>query len=349
MVSLRPAPSDSAICAKCGHENLYFSVRCTRCGSALATALHLLPGEAERPVIGGELAIGTLIGRGAFSSVHRVWNGEQALAVKLFARHSKAVKCHFQREVAALRRIEHAGVARLVGAGHLGDHAWIVMPEYRGPTLRAMLDAAIDSPSGDVEGGPLGLDTTLQIARGLASALEAIHERGFVHRDLKPENVVITTEGPVLLDFGFADRRSTSGLSERASRIAGTLPYIAPEHLAGARAEAEADLFSLGCVLFEMLAGFAPFGDTGVVRAVLEGRPGALPEEIPSEVAALAFALLDREPAARPKSAARWLRDLTETFCGRRAARPSLPGSARTTRTPRRYSRSPEALRTSAL
>lgn len=323
MERTRSASDEPGVCGKCGHENLFHSVRCTRCGALLDLA-----GRAS-PAPRGSLD--RVIGRGAFSTVYGVATARGALAVKVYGRSDRASRDHVVREVAALTRVEHARVARLVGAGHVGLSIYLTMPLYEGPTLRALLDGAA------ARRARIDLGAALAIARGLASALDAVHERGFVHRDVKPGNVIVTADGPVLIDFGFAERRARGPHRAEPSpcRVAGTLPYIAPEHLAGMRADREADLFSLGCVLYEMLSGRAPFGDEHVVRAILDGRPGPLPRDVPEEVADLTLALLHRDPAARPKSAGRWLRDLTDRV-GRprvasRGAPSGLPRSARTT------------------
>src|SRR5262249_44716079 len=144
------------------------------------------------------------------------------------------------------------------------------------------------------------------------AAVERAHCHGVVHRDLKSANVIITREGQVkVLDFGLASRVAaadteiltrTRTLDPSAGSIAGTLPYLAPELLRGGGADKRTDVWALGVTLFEMAAGQLPYrGSSGleITAAILEGRPRALPPNLPVGLRAIIGRCLARDPTHR--------------------------------------------------
>ena len=153
------------------------------------------------------------------------------------------------------------------------------MPHLDGQTLAARL-----------EKGPLPLDQALKIVVEIADALDKAHRQGIIHRDLKPANIMLTKAGSKLLDFGLAKLRtkdgpiSMSGMTRMATRapetahgtILGTVQYMAPEQVEGKEADARSDIWALGAVIYEMVAGTRPFqGDTpaSVIGAILKDEP----------------------------------------------------------------------------
>jgi tetratricopeptide (TPR) repeat protein len=174
-----------------------------------------------------------------------------ALKVRTFASQDRV---RLMREVRALRRLHHPGVARLVAHGMDGDVAWIAMEYVDGETLRAR----------DARGwAAVGRHPAwMPLFRRLCEALAHVHEHGIAHGDLKPENIVIAAGGqPVLVDFGFAAR-----LADPVGRVllgdtagtAGTPAYMAPEQLAGHEPDVRTDLWSLGAILHELATGAPP-------------------------------------------------------------------------------------------
>jgi serine/threonine protein kinase len=209
------------------------------------------------------------------------------------------IRERFLQEAKAAASLDHPNICTVYGVDQAADgQLVIVMPCYDGETLRSKIDR-----------GPLpvaeALDYTAQIASGLSHA----HAAGIVHRDIKPANVMVTREGQVkILDFGIAklaDARLT-----RSGMVLGTYAYMSPEQAGGEPVDLRSDLWSLGVVLYEMLAGFAPFrGESGrsVLGAILRLQPTALSglrTDVPPEVDAFVMRLLAKEPEDRPASAA---------------------------------------------
>jgi serine/threonine-protein kinase len=270
------------------------------------------------------------IGSGGFSDVFRAESGSgKRVALKLF-RNELADSIdleRYRREVQTLR-IEHPNIIRYLDSGEVtiaGEQRhWLVMEYVEGETLKKQLKAV---------GGKLSPVRARAIARQVALGLEALHAEGVVHRDLKPGNIHLGSDDVVrLLDFGVVSLLDTTTITLIPP---GTLAYAAPEQL---RAEScvSIDLYALGVVLYEMLAGRRPFRgtDAEVYGAILQEEPEpvrAHNPEVPFELDALVMRLLEKEPIKRPASA----REVAE------ALRPQIavaePGAA-----PRRYDRSLE-------
>ncbi|MDX2121383.1 MAG: serine/threonine-protein kinase [Gemmatimonadota bacterium] len=214
----------------------------------------------------------------------------------------------FLREIALISRLSHPRVARLLDYGEGDWLLWYVMEYHAGPTLRQHLERA----------RKLSLSDVVHIAHDLCAALDAAHALGIVHRDVKPENVVLAPEGAVLVDFGIAKAVADAG-SDRLTRsgfAVGTSTYMSPEQISGTDSvDARADLYALGCVLFECLAGRPPFDDpfedlvltkhqTAPIPDLLQFRPDAPVELVKVVLRALAKQPADRWPSARAMDAA---------------------------------------------
>ncbi|MBL8115701.1 MAG: serine/threonine-protein kinase, partial [Acidobacteria bacterium] len=180
----------------------------------------------------------------------------------------------FEQEARAVALLSHPNLLAIHDVGRHEGRLYAVMELLEGQTLLERLEA-----------GPIPLRKTLDWALQLAQGLAAAHDRGIVHRDLKPENVFITRDGHVkILDFGLA--RTLSG--DRPSRltgpglVVGTMGYMSPEQLKGMEVDGRADIFSFGCVLYEMLAGREAFRretDAETIAAVLKEDPPEIPAE----------------------------------------------------------------------
>ena len=172
----------------------------------------------------------------------------------------------FLREIAYLKRIEHPGIARLLEYGESDFLVFYVMVFVEGPTLREQLDKA----------RRVSVNDTLIIASGLLDALSHAHGVGIVHRDVKPENIVLSPEGPVLVDFGIARAVAEAGTDRltKSGFAIGSSSYMSPEQIRGEEdIDLRTDLYSVGCVLFESLTGRAPFAaprEEQVLRMHLE-------------------------------------------------------------------------------
>ena len=165
----------------------------------------------------------------------------------------------FLREAKAAAAVDHPYVCKVLEVGEAEGRAFMVLEHVEGPTLRDRIAR-----------GPLPLADAVRLTTEIAEALEEAHERGIVHRDLKPSNVMITAGGHVkVVDFGLARQivQPTDGTSQeqtlsaltRAGATPGTPGYMSPEQLRSEPADVRSDLFALGIVLFEMLAGAHPF------------------------------------------------------------------------------------------
>jgi len=225
--------------------------------------------------------------------------GGQRVAVKLLRNPQGAGEARFQREARLLEELGHPRIVRYVAHGALPSGVpYLVMEWLDGEDLSRTLARS-----------RLGVDDSVQIARGVAEALGAAHARGIVHRDLKPSNVFLEHGSPgqvKLLDFGIAWPGAETRLT-RTGALIGTPAYMAPEQARSAGViDARADVFALGCVLFECLAGEPPFrGDhvMSVLAKVLCDEPPSLSDlrgDVPEALAALCARMLAKAPAARP-------------------------------------------------
>jgi eukaryotic-like serine/threonine-protein kinase len=177
----------------------------------------------------------------------------------------------FLREIRLVSQLDHPNIGRLLDSGECDWLVYYVMPYVEGPSLKAYLTRY----------GRLSLSDTLRSARDLLQALGHAHERAIIHRDVKPDNIMLAPTGVVLLDFGIARAIEVSG-SERLTRsgiAVGTSSYMSPEQIAGAQdIDYRSDLYSLGCVLFECLAGRPPFQHQSEVAVLQMHRNNEAPD-----------------------------------------------------------------------
>src|SRR5437763_3588714 len=227
----------------------------------------------------------------------------RAVALKLPLRHSvtdAAARRRFLREGRAAGALDHPNVCAVHEVGETDDgHLYIAMALCLGETLKACL----------AREGPLPVERAVDIARAIARGLAAAHDAGVVHRDVKPGNVMLLPDGSVkVLDFGLALVRDLDLSASRTT--AGTVAYMAPEQIRGEPLDARADLWALGVVLYEMLAGRRPFGgehDAAITYAIVHEEPTALADtrdDVPPAVADVVRALLSKDSARRPATAA---------------------------------------------
>ncbi len=283
----------------------------------------------------GELA------SGASGTVYRALQEElgRVVAVKMLAAglfDEAETLARFVREAKLQARLSHPSLLGLFDAGVQAGHPYLVVEYVEGGSLRDRLARPL-SPFEAVRIGE-------SIARGLAHA----HAAGIVHRDLKPENVLLTADGQVkVADFGLAKVVTGSQTFQSASGLVlGTPGYLAPEVMEGRPATAAADLYALGVILFEMLAGRGPFEAedlAGLLVAQSRGTVVRLEDLVPSvlpSLATLVHCCLEREPGNRPASASevaetagtilRWL-DETASTGGERPLETQSPASRRET------------------
>jgi serine/threonine-protein kinase len=208
----------------------------------------------------------------------------------------------FLREIAFLSDIDHPRIGRLIDYGESEWLIYYVLAFVEGPTVRDHLARVRRASLSDTE----------RIAADLLEALEYAHGKGIVHRDVKPENIVLSADGAVLLDFGIARAIAQSGTDRltRSGFAVGTSTYMSPEQVQGLTdIDERSDLYSLGCVLFECLAGRPPFladREELVLRMHLDSRAPAIGEfraDVPERLATLVDRALEGRREFRWQSA----------------------------------------------
>jgi serine/threonine protein kinase len=224
----------------------------------------LTPGDPRR--IGGYRLLGRL-GSGGMGRVYLGRSrGGRMVAVKLVhaeLAHDPKFLRRFRREVEAARRVGGEWTAPVLDADTESATPWVATGYVPGPTLSETVERH----------GPLPESTVLALASGLARALQAIHACDLVHRDLKPSNVLVTIDGPRVIDFGIV--RSADSVTTRAGALIGSPPFMSPEQARGAELTPASDVFSLGSVLAYAATGHRPFGSGAghPGQAGPEGRP----------------------------------------------------------------------------
>jgi eukaryotic-like serine/threonine-protein kinase len=241
----------------------------------------------------------------------------------------------FEREAQLLASLNHPGIAAIYGVEHSDKTPVLVLELVEGVTLADRLAA-----------GPLALDDVLRVAQQMAIALEAAHEKGVVHRDLKPANIMVTDRGQVkVLDFGlakmlepegdstpFANLPTMSLRATRAGEILGTAAYMSPEQARGRALDRRTDVWSFGCVLFEMLTGASPFSAStasDIIAAILKREPewNGLPADTPRSIERLLKRCLVKDQALRLRDMGDAQLEIADALDGTPAERPGVVSS----------------------
>jgi serine/threonine-protein kinase len=276
-------------------------------------------------VLADRYRIDALIGEGGMGKVYAAEHVlmRKRVAVKVLHRELTSVPevvARFEREAMAAANIEHSNVAAATDFGKLADGAVFLVLEFvQGKSLRD-----------EIAEGPFQVDRALHVTRQIAAALAAAHAQGIVHRDLKPENVMLVEKGGEpdfvkVLDFGIAkvpigEVPAAAGGAPitKAGMVFGTPEYMAPEQALGQNVDGRADLYALGVILFEMLAGVRPFtsqSQVGILGQQLSKPPPTFAERapgiiVPPAAEQVTHKLLQRESAQRFQSAAELLQTI---------------------------------------
>ena len=256
--------------------------------------------------LGTGWSITSELGTGATSRVYIATRAEgERIVVKVMKSGAAAAERsqYFLLEMQVLQKMSHPNVVRITDAGEAQGVLFFTMPFIEGETIRQRLMRDGAFPMGDAIRG----------ARDIALALGHVHSHGVVHRDVKPENILLAPNGAVLLDFGHARApllMPTADSLDGRKYIIGTANYISPEQVTGRRvADSRSDIYSLGCVLLEMLTGQLPFAASSpresMQRRLDEPPPEvrAVRPDVPGELARVLGRALMVDPAARYMSA----------------------------------------------
>lgn len=283
-------------------------------------------GDGDPRQIGGYRLLGRL-GTGGMGHVHLARSDRgRTVAVKLVREElasQEEFRARFRHEVAAARRVGGPWTAPVLDADTESTVPWLATGYVAGPSLRQVVGR---------DYGPLPERSVRILAAGLAHALQDIHAAGLVHRDLKPANVLLTIDGPRVIDFGIAralDAAADGGLT-RAGTLLGSPGFMAPEQVRGDRITPACDIFCLGSVLVYAATGRMPFGTTQTGAHVLmfrvaEEEPDL--EGIPAALASLVRDCMRKDPAARPGLAEVLRRTgVQDTVADGRLHEPWLPG-----------------------
>ena len=278
-------------------------------------------------VLGGRYQVEARIGAGGMAEVYRGFDPvlSRTVAIKVllpqFARDTSFVE-RFRREAQAAARLNQPNIVGVYDTGSDDGTQYIVMEFIEGRTLAEFM-ATGRKPT------PV---QAAEISQKIASAIAAAHAQGVIHRDIKPGNVMVTRDGTVkVMDFGIA-RVLGPETAPQTSAVLGTASYLSPEQAQGGPVDARTDIYSLGAVLYELLAGRPPFmGDTPVAVAYKQVNetpafPSTLNPDVPARLDAVVMKALSKNPSNRYQTADEFSKDLGRVIAGQEVeATPLMP------------------------
>ena len=275
----------------------------------------------------GAFEIVEIIGRGGMGVVYlaRDTKLDRSVAIKTMPPEllgDSTARMRFRREAKLLASLNHPNIAVIHEIIEQDDAGYLVLEYIPGKTLTERIAHK-----------PVKLEEALSIGRQIAEAISAAHEKGVVHRDLKPGNIKITPDGRVkVLDFGLAKARATEGKSPditatEPGRVIGTPAYMSPEQARGKDTDHRTDIWSFGCIMYEMLSGHLPFeGETATdtLARVIEREPDwdALPQSTPTNISVLLRRCMEKDPQQRLGDISHVALEIRETLSGSALAVP---------------------------
>jgi beta-lactam-binding protein with PASTA domain/tRNA A-37 threonylcarbamoyl transferase component Bud32 len=281
-------------------------------------------------LLGGRYELDGVVGRGGMAEVYRARDIrlDRIVAIKTLRAdlaRDQTFQARFRREAQSAASLNHPSIVAVYDTGE--DMAtgvpvpYIVMEFVDGRTVRDLLQ----------EGHRLLPERSLEIIDGVLRALEYSHQAGIVHRDIKPGNVMVTRNGDIkVMDFGIARAMSDAQATmTQTAQVIGTAQYLSPEQARGERVDARSDLYSAGCLLYELLTGRPPFtGDSPVAIAYQHVRENPIPPsridpDIPLWADAIVLKAMAKSPADRYQSAAEMRADLQRAASGMPVAAPT--------------------------
>jgi serine/threonine-protein kinase len=347
-------PRLSTNCRNCGAEIADGSNFCNHCGLNLTqeyavhatlavpvpanngAALARASGDAFQRLsvsLGERYAVERELGRGGMATVYlaRDTKHDREVAIKvLLPELSASIGAErFEREIRMAAKLQHPHILSLYDSGEADGLLFYVMPFVRGESLRDRIERE----------GMLPIDDAIGITLEVADALGHAHDLGIVHRDIKPENILLQGGHALVADFGIARAVSEAGAQKltQTGMAVGTPVYMAPEQSLGQSVGPTADLYSLGCVLYEMLAGEPPFTGKNAAQIMARHAMEAVPSirivrnTVPEEIEEAIFRVLAKVPADRPQNAAAFAESLG-VMLGATASMRVLTGATATRR-----------------
>lgn len=291
-------------------------------------------------VLAGRYEVGELIGRGGMAEVHIGHDTRLGRTVAIKVLRSDLARdpsflARFRREAQSAAALNHPAIVAVYDTGedtHTDTQGasvhvpFIVMEYVEGHTVRDILQ----------DGAAVPIEEAVEITAGILSALEYSHQAGIVHRDIKPANVMITPTGAVkVMDFGIARAMADSAATmTQTHAVIGTAQYLSPEQARGETVDARSDLYSTGCVLFELLTGRPPFmGDSPVAVAYQHvgqapQRPSELASDVPEVLDRIVLKALTKDRDARYSTAAEFRADLETALRGGDVTAPLIGAAA---------------------
>jgi serine/threonine-protein kinase len=292
-------------------------------------------GRAHGHTVGGRYELGDLLGRGGMAEVRKGTDVRlgRVVAVKRLRTDlasDPTFQARFRREAQSSASLNHPAIVSVYDTGEepASDGSevpqpYIVMEYVAGRTLREILR----------EGRKILPERALEITSGVLAALDYSHRAGIVHRDIKPANVMLTPSGDVkVMDFGIARAMAdASSTMTQTAAVVGTAQYLSPEQARGESVDSRSDVYSTGCLLYELLTGRPPFvGDSPVSVAYQHVReqaapPSSLDEELSPEIDAIVMKSLTKDVADRYQSASAMRADIERYLAGKPVVAPVVP------------------------
>ncbi|HET8648505.1 MAG TPA: protein kinase [Gemmatimonadales bacterium] len=288
-------------------------------------------------ILGDRYAVDRQVGEGGMATVYlaRDVKHDRQVAIKVLKPELAASigADRFLREIRVAATLQHPNILGLYDSGHAGDLLYYVMPFIEGESLRDRLDRDHQLPLADA----------LQVTREAAEALQYAHDRGIVHRDIKPENILLMGGHALVADFGIARAVSEAGGEKltRTGMAMGTPHYMSPEQSMGsAQVDARSDVYSLGCVLYELLIGQPPFDGPNAMAIIARHSMEVVPSlqvvrpSVPDDVEDAVMRALEKTPADRFQTMHEFAQCLVESEAEatmtRTASRRTAGGARRT-------------------
>jgi serine/threonine protein kinase len=283
------------------------------------------PTPPSEGLVGGRYELGELLGRGGMAEVRKGHDSRlgRVVAIKRLRTDlasDATFQARFRREAQSAASLNHPAIVAVYDTGEESasdgtvSQPYIVMEFVAGRTLRDILR----------EGRKILPERALEITSGVLSALDYSHRAGIIHRDIKPGNVMLTPSGDVkVMDFGIARAMSDSNTMTQTAAVVGTAQYLSPEQARGETVDSRSDVYSTGCLLYELLTGRPPFvGDSPVAVAYQHVREPARPPsdhdtDLPPAVDAIVMKALAKRLEDRYQSAAAMRSDIERYLAGR--------------------------------